>query len=386
MPQFRHGVYGVTSETGIRPVTISPTGIITIVGTAPDADDAIYPLNTPSLIAGSPLKAAKLDLTGNREGTLLPAVELILAQAGSMIVVIRVAEGVNDAETLTNVIGSTESDGTRRGMEVIYDVQSLIGHKPSILIVPGFSHEQPVVTKLQTITERLRSFAFYDCLGTTEAEANIFRQNFASKRLEACWPNVININSEVVPTSALAAGLRAKIDNISGKEYSASISNVLVNDVLGTEYTIDFTDGDASCLAYLLNSNQISTVINDGGLRYWGNLTNSSDTKWQFQTHVRVNDIILDAITNALKWARDRKLNKTFVEDVVETVNNFLAKETRSKNLLGGSAWADPEMNSADVILAGEFYLDYDFTPPGIAQAINVTSHFVNDYASAIFE
>ncbi|WP_422452449.1 phage tail sheath subtilisin-like domain-containing protein [Endozoicomonas sp. ALC066] len=385
MPQFRHGIYGATSEAGPRPVPIAPTGTICIVGTAKDADADVFPLNTPVLIAGSPLQAAKLDTTGDRAGTLLPAVEMMLAITGAIIVVIRVADGADDAATITNVIGSTSAEGARSGLDAVFNVQAILGHKPRILIAPGFSDQLTVATKLQTIAERLRAFTYVDAPGTTETAANTYRQNFGSRRVEICWPKVINTKAEKVAMSAVAAGLRAKVDNTPWQEYSASISNQEVLPIIGTEFPVDFQDGDNSCQAYLLNSNQISTIINDGGLRYWGNLNCSSDAKWQFSTHVRINDIILDSTTEALKWARDRKINKTFVEDVLETENNFLARETRAQNLLGGQAWADPELNSPDVILAGEFYMDYDFTPPGIAQAITVTSHFVNDYAKAIF-
>ncbi|MCW7553645.1 phage tail sheath subtilisin-like domain-containing protein [Endozoicomonas gorgoniicola] len=385
MPQFRHGIYGATSEAGPRPVPIAPTGTICIVGTADDADENVFPLNTPVLIPGSPLKAAKLDTKGQRVGTLLPAVEMILAITGAIVVVIRVAEGSDDADTRTKVIGETTADGKRTGLDAVFNVQAMLGYKPRVLIAPGFSNDEAVATKLQTVADRLRAYCYADAPGSTETSANAYRQKFGSRRLEVTWPRTINTKAELVPMSAVAAGLRAKVDNTPWEEYSASISNWKVLPIIGTEFPVDFQDGDDSCLAYILNSNQISTIINDGGLRYWGNLNCSDDPKWQFATHVRINDIILDSSTAALKWARDRKINKTFVEDVLETQNNFIARETRAKNLLGGKAWADPELNSPDVILAGEFYMDYEFTPPGIAQAITITSHFVNDYAKAIF-
>ncbi|WP_067519532.1 phage tail sheath subtilisin-like domain-containing protein [Endozoicomonas ascidiicola] len=386
MPQFRHGIYGATSAAGPRPVTIAPTSTIVIWGTAPDADEAVFPLNTPVLIPGSPLKAAKLDTKGQRTGTLLSAVEIILAITGAIVVVIRTEEGDDDAAAITNILGGTDATGKRTGIDAVFNVQAMHGLKPRILIAPGFSSDQAVATKLQTVANRLRGFCYADAPGSTETGANVYRQNFGSRRLEVCWPRVINTKAEKVPMSAVAAGLRAKVDNTPWEEYSASISNWKVLPIIGTEYPVDFVDGDNSCLAYILNSNQISTIINDGGLRYWGNHNCSDDPKWQFSTHVRINDIILDASTAALKWARDRKMNKTFVDDVLETQNNFLAGETRAKNLLGGIAYADPELNAPDVILAGEFYMDYNFTPPGVAQAIMITSHFVNDYATTIFE
>ena len=385
MPQFKHGIYTATGSGGARPTTIAPTAVTVIVGTAPDADAAVFPANTPVMVPGSATMVAKLDTAGNRQGTLLRAIEMEFEQARAIVMVIRVDEGDDDAATLANVIGTVQADGTRTGMEAILDIQALHGLKPRILIAPGFTSQQTAATKLQTIVDRLRAFAYFDCAGTTPSEAQTYADNFASQRMEACWPGVINVHSEIVPSSAVAAGLRVLYDNTGGEEYSSSISNKRIHGIVGTEYPIDFIDGDSTNTAYILNSNKISTVINDEGFRWWGNLCRSDDPKWQFSSHVRINDILLDAIAAALKWARDRKLNKTFADDVVEQVNLFIQKETRAGNLLGGEAWADPELNTPDTIIAGEFYMDYKFTPPGIAQAITVTSHFVNDYADAVF-
>ena len=51
--------------------------MIGLVGTAPDADETSFPLNTPVLIAGSRLEAAKLGSTG----TLPMAIDGIFDQA-----------------------------------------------------------------------------------------------------------------------------------------------------------------------------------------------------------------------------------------------------------------------------------------------------------------
>jgi len=385
---FKHGISKATSDAGARPVIVKPTSTIVIVGTAPDADAAVFPLDTPILIAGSPTKLAKLDTSANsdRNGTLLRHGEIIFDQKRTVLVVIRVDEGIDSAATKANVIGAVDGQGKRSGIKAINDVQALLGYKPRILIAPGFTDDQPVLTALIAVGGPMRAFSYGDCLGVQASEAWAYKANFDSKHLELCWPPQVNTIGEVVCLSAVRAGIEAKKDQIKGQEYSASASNRVVNGIVGGLYPVDYRDDDQSCDAYLLNLNQVTTCINDDGYRLWGNRNTSSDTKWQFSAHVKVNDVILDNIAESLKWARDRKIIKTFVEDVTETVNNFLAKETKANNLLGGSAWADPELNTPDVVLAGEFYMDYDFTPPGIAESITVTSHYVNDYATAIFK
>lgn len=387
MATFKHGIFGVTDNSGVRPMTMADTSFAVVVGTAPDADSDVYPLNTPVLVAGDPFKLAKLDMVGDNAGTLPDAMEAVFDQKRCAICIIRVEEGATDADTITNIIGGVDPlTGAKSGIEAILDVQAVLNKRPRLIAVPGYLKEQSILTKLLPIATRLRCKVFGECPGTTYEEAVAYRQLWGDKRLELFWPRMKNAEGRLVAMSAFMLGLEIQKDQDDNYGYSASISNLKINGTLGTEFPIDYADGDTNCMAHLLNGNQITTVILDEGYRSWGNLSCSDDSKWQFNSHVRVNDMILDMITSSLKWARDRKILPTFVEDVVDSVQNGLDGETRAGHLYGATVWADPNLNPADSIIAGNFYLDYDFTPPGIAQNITVTSHFINDYADVIFE
>ncbi len=65
---FLHGIEIIEIDNGIRPIQTVASSVIGIVGTAPLADAAAFPLNMPVLIAG-PRQAATLGATG----TLLDA-------------------------------------------------------------------------------------------------------------------------------------------------------------------------------------------------------------------------------------------------------------------------------------------------------------------------
>ncbi|EKO3535607.1 phage tail protein [Vibrio fluvialis] len=384
---FKHGIFGVTDNSGVRPMQMADTSFAVVVGTAPDADAETYPLNKPVFVAGNIHKIAKLDMVGNNAGTLPDALEAVYDQKRCAIAIIRVEEGVDAAATILNIIGGVDPvTGAKSGIEAILDVQSITGKRPRLLHVPDFLKEQAVLTKLLPIATRLRCKVFGECPGTTYEEAVAYRQLWGDKRLELFWPRMRNAEGRLVPMSSYMLGLEIQKDQDPNYGYSASISNLKINGTLGTEIPIDYADGDTNCMAHLLNENQITTVILDDGYRSWGNLSCSDDPKWQFNSHVRVNDMILDMITTSLKWARDRKILRTFVEDVTDSVQQGLDGETRAGHLYGASAWADPDLNPPESIIAGNFYLDYDFTPPGIAQNITVTSHFINDYADVIFE
>ncbi|ENN91152.1 phage tail sheath protein FI [Bartonella bovis 91-4] len=138
---FLHGVEVIENDDGTRPITPVQSAVIGIVGTAPNADEDIFPLNTPVLISGSRSKAAKLDRFDRGEGTLPNAVDLIFKQAGAIVVVVRVEEGKDEDETLANVLGGVNADGAYEGVHAFIGAQSIVGQTPRILIAPGFTHK-----------------------------------------------------------------------------------------------------------------------------------------------------------------------------------------------------------------------------------------------------
>ncbi|WP_441253587.1 phage tail sheath C-terminal domain-containing protein [Bradyrhizobium sp. 613_E4_N2_2] len=151
--QFLHGVEVVEIDDGSRTITTASSSIIGIVGTAPLADEAVFPLNVAVLIPGSEAKAAKLNMGGEGNvGTLPDALDSIFDQSLAAVVVIRVEEGENEAETIANVIGGTNAvTGKREGVHALLDAESALGAKPRILIAPGFT-QQRVTGGVLTLT------------------------------------------------------------------------------------------------------------------------------------------------------------------------------------------------------------------------------------------
>lgn len=140
---FLHGVEVVEIDSGPRPITTVRSAVIGIVGTAPNADAAAFPLNTPTLIAGSRREAALLDTLDTGEGTLPAALDSILDQAGAVVVVVRVEEGADAAETLANVVGGVDAGtGQYQGVQALLGAESALGFAPRILLAPGFTHER----------------------------------------------------------------------------------------------------------------------------------------------------------------------------------------------------------------------------------------------------
>ena len=382
--QFLHGVEVVEIDSGPRPIQTLKSSVIGVVGTAPNADSEVFPINTPVLIAGQRTLAAKL----GESGTLPAAMDDIFDQAGAMVVVVRVDEGLNDAETLSNVIGGVDAQtGQYQGIQALLGASSDVHVTPRILIAPEFTHHAAVANELLSVAERLRAVVIADGPNTNDSEAINYRQLFGSARLYLVDPWVrvwdTQTNVEVVrPASGRVAGLLAKSDSERGFWYSPS--NQELRGLMGTARSIDFALGDTNARANYLNENEVATIIQKDGFRLWGNRSCSSDPKWAFLSVRRTADMINESLLSAHLWAVDRNITKTYLDDVLEGVNAYLRHLKAVGAIINGKAWADAELNTPANIAQGKVYIDFDFTPPFPAEHIVFRSHLVNDYLSEI--
>lgn len=382
--QFLHGVEVVEIDNGARTIRTSRASVIGLIGTAPAADAAKFPLNKPVLIAGSRTEAAGLGVTG----TLAAAVDDIFDQIGAMIVLVRVEEGADDAATLANVIGGIDdATGAYEGVQAFLSAESVLGVAPRILVAPGFTDVLAVATEMQAIAERLRAVIVVDGPSTNDAAAIAYRDTLGSDRFYLVDPAVTVFDTvaeaeAIRPASARVAGVIAKSDAERGFWWSPS--NRIIAGITGTARAIDFVMGDANARANLLNEQEVATIIQKDGFRLWGNRTCSADPKYAFLNVRRTADIIADSILAAHLWAVDRNITRTYLEDVVEGVNNYLHHLKSVGAIIDGEAWADPELNTPDQIAAGKVYIDFKFSANYPAEHLTFRSHLVNDYLAEV--
>lgn len=382
--QFLHGVEVVELNGGARPIRTVKSSVIGIVGTAPTANAEKFPINTPVLVAGSRTEAAELGTSG----TLPPAIDGIFDQAGAMIVVIRVDEDADANQQLANVIGGVDAaTGQYQGVQALLSAESVLGVAPKILIVPGFTDQQSVVSEMLGIADRLRAVIIADGPSTNDADVIAYRQNFGSGRVYIVDPaarvfDTVSASEVNQPMSSRVAGLIARSDNERGFWWSPS--NQEVYGIVGTERAIDFTLGDSNARANYLNENEVATVIQKTGFRLWGNRTCSSDPKWAFLSVRRTADMINESLLRAHLWAVDQNITKTYIEDVTEGVNAYLRDLQAIGAIIGGQCWADPELNTPSNISQGKVFFDFDFTPPYPAEHVTFRSSLVNDYLEEI--
>lgn len=384
---YHHGLRVVEINEGTRPIRTIATAVQGLIATAEDADATVFPLNTPVLITNTQAAVAK----AGTNGTLKTALQAMANQANSICVVVRVAAAEDEAAQTANVIGTVDATGKYTGAKALLLAKAKLGVQPRIIGAPGLD-TQAVATELATIAQKLRAFAYVYAWGCkTKEEVVAYRDAFAARELMVIWPNFVAFNvdtaqTETVPAVAVAMGLRAKIDNESG--WHKTLSNVAVNGVTGIDADVTWDLQDPATDAGYLNSNEITTLIQHDGFRFWGSRTCSDDPLFAFENYTRTAQIMADTIAEAHMWAIDKPMHGSLVNDMLEGIKAKQREWTRLGYLMGGDAWYDPELNSKDTLKAGKLYIDYDYTPVPPLEDLTfrqrITDSYLADFASTI--
>ena len=466
---FLHGVEVLQIDTGVRPIQTVRSSVIGLVGTAPDADAAKFPLNTPVLVT----KKSDYATIGSA-GTIKGALDLIYAQTGAVVVVIRVTTGGSDDATISNVVGGVNAGtGSYEGVYDFLAAENVVGFAPRVLIAPGFTHQRHsngiltipvatqgsgytaapavtisapasggsqatatavlgtgvnagkvvsititnpgsnyttaptitiaapasgvqavagtstrgtvrnrVVAELLGIAQRLRAVIIADGPNTTDADAIQIKNDFGSDRVFVVDPWVL-VGGVATPASSAVAGLINKVDNERGFWWSPS--NNEIAGIEGTARAIDFALGDSTSRANLLNEQKIATIIREQGFRLWGNRTLATDPLYAFLSVRRTADMINESILRGHLWAVDRCITATYLEEVQESVREYLRSLKARGAILGGDVWVDPDLNTPTSIANGQVFFDFDFTPPYPAERVTFRSHLVNSYVVDLF-
>jgi uncharacterized protein len=384
---FFHGVTTTLIDTGARTISLPSSSIIGLCDTF-----------TPGVLGGGTAKAGELVLlTTEREAiaafgpdsAITKAAQAIYVRAKAVIVAVGVAKLADEALQTSAIIGGVLADGQRTGLQALLDGKSKHNAQPKLLIAPGHSSTQAVATAMDALAGKLRAIAIIDGPNTTDEEAMAYALEFGSKRLYLVDPGVKywdTVTSATVnaPGSAWVAGLFAWTDATYG--YWASPSNKEFVGITGTTRPIEYLDGDETCRANLLNNANIATILRDGGYRLWGNRTLSTDSKWSFVTRVRTCDILMDAIQAGHKWAVDRSITKTYVQDVTEGLQAFMRDQKNAGAVINFEVYADKEMNTASQIEQGKIYWRIRFTDVPPAENPNFLIEVTNEWLTEVLE
>lgn len=132
---FHHGTRVFQSGETPLLVRTAQTAVIGLIGTAAAADAIKFPLNKPIQL----LRPADAEGLG-ADGTLMEAIDSIFDQVGCPIVMVRIEEGVDAAETWGNAVGNQVSF---TGVHAFRRAKPDGLYKPKLLLAPGLTQTSP---------------------------------------------------------------------------------------------------------------------------------------------------------------------------------------------------------------------------------------------------
>ncbi|HAV6046987.1 TPA: phage tail sheath protein [Acinetobacter baumannii] len=381
---YHHGVRVVELNEGTRPIRTVSTSVIGLVATAEDADAVALPLNTPVL--ATDIKTA-LDKAGDK-GTLARSLQAIADQTNAVTVIVRVDQKTTEAEQNSEILGGFVN-GRYTGMQALLAAEQNLKVRPRILGVPGLD-TAPVAAGLNSIAQKLRAFNYLSCFGCdTKEEAAAYRDAIGAREAMLIYPDflgwdTVTSSTTVFDATARAMGLRAKIDNEIG--WHKTLSNVPVNGVTGISKDIFWQLQSMDTDAGYLNSNEITTLIQRDGFRFWGSRTCSADPLFAFENYTRTAQILADTMAEGHMWAMDKPLHPSLARDIVEGINAKFRDLKTGGYIIDGECWFDPSANSKESLKSGRLLLDYDFTPVPPLEDLTlrqrITDRYLADFAS----
>lgn len=384
MSDYHHGVEVVEINDGTRTISTVSTAVVGMVCTASDADAGAFPLNEPVLITNPQSAIAK----AGTKGTLAKSLQLIANQSKPVVVVVRVAEGTGDgeeaqAQTISNIIGTTDENGKYTGLKALLTAKAVTGVKPRILGVPGLD-TQEVATALVSVAQKLRAFAYVSAWGCkTISDVIAYRENFSARELMIIWPEFLGWDTTASATTtsyatAIALGLRAKIDNDTG--WHKTLSNVGVNEVTGISASVFWDLQEKGTDADLLNEAGVTTLIRADGFRFWGNRNCSDDPMFQFENYTRTAQVIADTMAEGHMWANDKPITATLIRDIIDGINAKFRELKSGGYIIDATCWFDEEANSKETLKAGKLFIDYDYTPVPPLEHLTLRQRITDKY------
>ncbi|EOG8149194.1 phage tail sheath protein [Citrobacter werkmanii] len=384
MSDYHHGVEVVEINDGTRTISTVSTAVVGMVCTASDADAGAFPFNEPVLITNPQSAIAK----AGTKGTLKKSLQLIANQSKPVVVVVRVAEGTGDdeeaqAQTISNIIGTTDENGKYTGLKALLTAKAVTGVKPRILGVPGLD-TQEVATALVSVAQKLRAFAYVSAWGCkTISDVIAYRENFSARELMIIWPEFLGWDTTASATTtsyatAIALGLRAKIDNDTG--WHKTLSNVGVNEVTGISASVFWDLQEKGTDADLLNEAGVTTLIRADGFRFWGNRNCSDDPLFQFENYTRTAQVIADTMAEGHMWANDKPITATLIRDIIDGINAKFRELKSGGYIIDATCWFDEEANSKESLKAGKLFIDYDYTPVPPLEHLTLRQRITDKY------
>ena len=374
-PTFGISITRIDNEP--RPAVWSDMSVVGLIGTAPAANAAAFPADTPVFMYSD--DAVKRTALG-ASGTIPEALTLINAQLGEFqvaakVVIVRVAEGDTIPDTIANIVG----DGIATGLEAFVHAGPTLGVIPRLICAPGFTSQRngsdanAVCAALPALCAKLLAHAVVDGPATTEQAALDWRETLSSSRLIPVDPAVRVMNGTevaVVPLSPAVIGIGVRRDHEKQGRPFHSWANQPVQGIVGPSRPINFslTDGATEGqrmlshnLGVLLRGEMgVETAIASGGFVFVGTDNAGEDDLWRFYNVTRGRDYIHLMFLRTLRFYLGRfNITGQTVQAVLNTIGFALRDLKADGDILGYEVKFTRDQNSPEELRQGRFTVNF---------------------------
>ena len=309
-------------------------------------------------------------ITATSDGALKDGGEVTVSYDYADITKVKPSDIIGKIDTLT---------GKRSGAQMIYEIKSVYGVEPTIIIAPGFVCLNEVKTALEIISAELKADLYVDApINTTlddcvkgrgeqgEINFNTAAENTTLFHHHYKVYNTVTEAYEFRYASPFAAGVRCKLDREDKTHYSISSQPIL--GIEGFDVPVTFSLNNPDCDASVLNSYGIVTTVNDGGtFKFWGNRNASFPTQtgiMSFSCCVRQINHIEKAIeAYTLKYI-DSPVSNGVIDFAKRKIQKYLDIETGKGHIVGGEISYNPAKNPAEQLADGYIVWTYSTCPP----------------------
>lgn len=188
------------------------------------------------------------------------------------------------------------------------------------------------------------------------------------------------LNQVKRPIIATALAMRVMIDESYPASFTKSISNVPIPGVGGIVQPRTWDLEDPNTEVGYLNANEVTSVIQHEGFRFWGNRTCSADPRFAFETGTLTAQWLLDTIINGCFSFIDQPLTPVLVRDIIDSISAKLRATVSQGWLIGASCWYNEDLNNAQDLSQGMLWIDYDYTPVPTLENLKLNQRITDRY------
>lgn len=366
--------------------------VVGIIGTAPDAVAETFPLNTPVTFFSN--DAAMVEDLG-ADGTLAPAIRLINSQLGDFqvaarLVIVRVAEGVSDDATMTNIIGN----GTSTGLAAFLNSGPLLGVTPRLICAPGYTSQHdtgeanPVVAALPSICTKLLAHAVVTGPTGSNAATLAWRETIASDRI---IPVGIDVKISDGTTTTTVDGAPAIIGIAVRRDYEKnglpfwSWANQAVQGVVGVGRSVGFSITDGATEGQALLAENIGIIVrgemgvesalSSSGFVFIGTDNAGTDDLWRFYNVTRGRDFIhLQMLKVVRNYLGRFNITGQTIQAVLNSVEIVLRDLKAQDAILGYRVSFTADANSPENLRAGKISVTFEAEEAPVLRRVDMSS------------